>query len=139
LNVIPRKRVMEEFQINQIGNIVVVKVDPVSATLRDAQPLWEEFEKNNLFDNSKIIIDISRCIHVDSTFMGMIVKIFKRVSGNNGQLKLVFPQLSSIDSFRISGITKVLECFDTLEEALAILRLNLSVSDLLSKEEISRN
>jgi len=130
---------MEEFQINQIGSIVVVKVDPVSATLRDAQPFWEEFEKNNLFDHNKIIIDISRCVHIDSTFMGMIVKIFKRVSGNNGQLKLVFPQLSSIDSFRISGITKVLECFDTLEEALAMLRLNLSVSDILLKEEISRN
>jgi len=139
LNVIPRKRVMEEFQINQIGNIVVVKVDPVSATLRDAQPLWEEFEKNNLFDNNKIIIDISRCVHIDSTFMGMIVKIFKRVSENNGLLKLVFPQLSSIDSFRISGITKVLDCFDTLEEALAMLRSNLSVNDLLLKEEISRN
>jgi len=130
---------MEESQINNIGNIVVVKVDPVSATLTDAQPFWEEFEKNNLFNNSKIIIDISRCVHIDSTFMGIIVKIFKRVSGNNGQLKLVFPQLSSIDSFRISSITKVLECFDTLEEALAMLRLNLSVSDLLSKEEISRN
>jgi len=130
---------MEEFQINQIGNIVVVKVDPVSATLRDAQPFWEEFEKNNLFDHNKIIIDISRCVHIDSTFMGMIVKILKRVNGNNGQLKLVFPQLSSIDSFRISGITKVLDCFDTLEEALAMLRSNLSVNDLLLKEEISRN
>ena len=130
---------MEESQINIIGNIVVVQVDPVSATLTDAQPFWEEFEKNNLFNHSKIIIDISRCVHIDSTFMGMIVKIFKRVSGNNGQLKLVFPQLSSIDSFRISSITKVLECFDTLEEALAMLRLNLSVSDLLLKEEISRN
>jgi anti-anti-sigma factor len=130
---------MEEFQINQIGNIVVVKVDPVSATLRDAQPFWEEFEKNNLFDHNKIIIDISRCVHIDSTFMGMIVKIFKRVSCKNGQLKLVFPQLSSIDSFRISGITKVLDCFDTLEEALAMLRSNLSVSDLLLEEEISRN
>ncbi|HEY6625415.1 MAG TPA: STAS domain-containing protein [Ignavibacteriaceae bacterium] len=130
---------MEDSQINQIGNIVVVKVDPVSATLRDAQPFWEEFEKNNLFDHNKIIIDISCCVHIDSTFMGMIVKIFKKVNGNNGQLKLVFPQLSSIDSFRISGITKVLECFDTLEEALAMLRLNLSVNDLLLKEEISRN
>jgi anti-anti-sigma regulatory factor len=130
---------MEEFQINQIGNVVVVMVDPVSASLRDAQPFWEEFEINNLFNQSKIVIDISRCIRIDSTFMGMIVKIFKKVSGNNGQLKLVFPQLSSIDSFRISEITKVLECFDSLEKALTVLQPNLSVSDLLLKEEISRN
>jgi len=130
---------MQIFQINQTNNIVIVKVDPVSATLRDAQPFWEEFEKNNLFNQSKIIIDISLCIHIDSTFMGMIVKIFKKVSGNNGQLKLVFPQLSSIDSFRISGITKVLECFDSLDEALTVLKSNLLVSDLLSTEEINRN
>lgn len=71
--------------------------------------------------------------------MGMIVKIFKKVSENDGKLKLVFPQLSSIDSFRISGITKVLECFDSLEEALTVLQSDLSVSDLLSTEEINRN
>lgn len=130
---------MDEFQIIHIDNIIVVKVGPVSSTLRSAQPLWEEFDKNNLFSHNKIIIDISSCIHIDSTFMGMIVKIFKNVSGNNGQLKLVFPQLSSIDSFRISGITKVLECFDSSEEALAMLRLNLSVSELALKTEISRN
>ena len=51
---------MEIFQINQIDNIVVIKVDPVSATLRDAQLFGEEFERNNLFNHSKIIIHISR-------------------------------------------------------------------------------
>jgi anti-anti-sigma regulatory factor len=49
----------------------------------------------------------------------MIVKIFKKVSENNGQLKLVFPQLSIIDSFRIIGITKILKCYYSADEALA--------------------
>jgi anti-anti-sigma regulatory factor len=71
--------------------------------------------------------------------MGMIVKIFKKVSENDGKLKLVFPQLSSIDSFRISGITKVLECFDSLEEALTVLQSNSSVNELLSTADINRN
>jgi len=130
---------MEDFPINHIDNIVVVKVDLVSATLRDVKTLWEEFEKNNLFDHSKIIIDLSSCMHVDSTFIGMVVKIFKKVNDNKGELRLVFPQLSSIESFRVIGISKILKCFDSVEEALIPLKLKLPLRNFVLSEQINLN
>lgn len=130
---------MEDFQIIHLDNVVVVKVDLVAATHRDANPLWATFENNSLFEHAKIIIDISCCMHVDSTFIGMIVKIFRKVCVNKGQLKLIFPQLTSVDSFRVTGISKVLECFDSVEEALIPLKLKLPVRDILLNQEIAAN
>jgi anti-anti-sigma factor len=110
---------MEHFQVNQIDGIVVIRVDLVNATDKEAKTLLEVFERYLLFDGSRIVMDLASCSHIDSTFIGMMVKIFKKVSENNGQLKLVFPQLSIVDSFRIIGITKILNCYDSADEALA--------------------
>lgn len=125
---------MEQFQINQIDGIVIIKVDHINATDKEAKTLFETFERYLLFDGSKIFIDLTSCSHIDSTFIGMIVKIFKRISENNGQLKLVFPQLSTVDSFRIIGITKILKCYDSADEALAAFQTEqLNVSAVLNE------
>ena len=110
---------MEHFQVNQTDGIVVIKVDLIDATDKEAKTLLEVFERYLLFDGSKIVIDLDSCSHIDSTFIGMIVKIFKKINENNGQLKLIFPQLSVIDSFRIIGITKILKCYNSADEVLA--------------------
>jgi len=125
---------MEHFQVNQIDGIVVIKVDLINATDKEAKTLFETFERYLLFDGSKIFIDLTSCSHIDSTFIGMIVKIFKKVSENNGQLKLVFPQLSIIDSFRIIGVTKILKCYYSKDEALAAFQTEqLNVSAVLNE------
>ncbi len=130
---------MEQFQINQSDGIVVIKVNLINATDKEAKNLLEVFERYLLFDGSKIFIDLTSCSHIDSTFIGMIVKIFKKVSENNGQLKLVFPQLSTVDSFRVIGITKILKCYDSADEALAAYRTEQMNNSLVLNEEINRN
>jgi anti-anti-sigma factor len=120
---------MEDFQIDYIDDILVVKVDLIAATLRDAQPLWIEFENHMLFKHSKIIIDLSTCAHIDSTFIGMIVKIFRKVRENKGQMMLVFPKVSTIEVFRLMGLTQVVDCFNNLEEAIEQLRLKFPLQE----------
>ena len=63
---------MDDFKITTIKKILIVKPDFIVATLRDAKPLWDEFESKLLFKRDKIIIDLSSCNNVDSTFIGMI-------------------------------------------------------------------
>lgn len=126
---------MEDFKIYHINNIAVVKVDLIAVTLRDAQRFWDEFENYSLFNHSKIIIDLSACFHVDSTFIGMIIKIYKRVNENNGQLSLVFPQLSSIEALRVVGLKKIMVCYDNLEDAFTLLSLKLPIRNFEFEEE----
>lgn len=121
---------MENFSINYKKDIVIVKVDLPAATMRDAQFLWEIVASDSVFDKEKIIIDLSTCSFIDSTFIGMIVKIFKRVSEKHSVMKLVFPQITDIESFRVTGIAKILECFKSLDNAIESFNPDSSVSKI---------
>ena len=109
---------MDGFELEIIDGVAVVKVDNSTATLRDAHALLQTFEKNSIFDWKRIVLDLSKCTFVDSTFIGMIVKIFKMVNQKNTRLKLVFPQVTDIKSFQLIGISRVIECYESLEDAI---------------------
>ena len=121
---------MENFTLKIVDHIAIIKVELVSATLRDSQALWDMMDIDSIFEKQKIIIDLSGCTFIDSTFIGMIVKIFRRVNENNGNLKLVFPQITDLESFRVIGITKILECFGTVANAVESYNPDSSVSKI---------
>lgn len=128
---------MDEFKIDVTKKIVVVKLDIIVATYRDAKPFWDDFESNKLFDRKKIIVDLSACNYVDSTFIGMIIKIFRNVNENGGQLKVVFPQRESVEQFWALGITKVISCFDSLQDAIDSFRYQLPIRNINFNEEFT--
>jgi len=121
---------MENFTLKIVDHIAIIKVELVSATLRDSQALWDMMDIDSIFEKQKIIIDLSGCTFIDSTFIGMIVKIFRRVNENNGNLKLVFPQITDLESFRVIGITRILECFGTVANAIESYNPDSSVSKI---------
>jgi anti-anti-sigma factor len=109
---------VDDFKINVIDDIAIVKIDILIATHRDAKPLWDELESRLIFKWNKLIIDLSPCNYIDSTFIGMIVKIFRKVSEKSGQMVIVFPKINTIESFSVLGITKIVPCYNSVEEAL---------------------
>jgi len=121
---------MDNFSISTIDDISIVKVDIAAATQRDSQGLWDKMAEDLVFDQPKIIIDLTPCTFIDSTFIGMIVKIFRRVSEKDSRLKLAFPQITNLESFRVIGITKIVECFSSLEDAIESFKPGTSVQKI---------
>lgn len=70
----------DDFKINIVDDIAIVTVDLLVATHRDAKPFWEELEKRSILDWDKVIIDLSFCTFIDSTFVGILVKMFKTIT-----------------------------------------------------------
>jgi len=128
---------MDDFKIDITEKITVVKLDIIVATYRDAKPFWDDFESNLLFAKKKIIVDLSACNYVDSTFIGMIIKIFRNVNEKGGQLKVVFPQRESVEQFWALGITKVISCFDSLQDAIDSFRYQLPIRNINFNEEFT--
>lgn len=109
---------MDIFNLEIAEGVAIVKVDIPSATMREAKPMWELFESEMIFDWKRIVIDLSSCTFIDSTFIGMIIKIYRRINESNAQLKLVFPQITETESFRVVGITKIIDCFKSVDLAV---------------------
>lgn len=130
---------MDDFKINVFDDIAVVKIDILIATHRDAKPLWDELESRLIFKWKKLIIDLSPCNYIDSTFIGMIVKIFRKVCELNGQMVLVFPKINTVESFNVLGITKIVKSYNSLPEALNSLGLQPENQNLKFDEKFSTN
>ena len=129
----------DEFKIKIVEDIAVVTVDLLVATQRDAKPLWDELETTTILEWDKIIIDLSICTFVDSTFVGMLVRIFKTISSKKGKMKLVFPENSMKLYFHTTGITKIVECFDTLDEAINSFGLKIPTRKIIFDQDFNKN
>ncbi len=127
---------MDDYKIKIVNDIVIVTVDILVATHRDVKPFWDFLESKSIVDWDKIIMDISYCTFIDSTFIGMIVKVFKIVNSRNGQVKLVFPENKAMTYLHSVGVTKMLDCFNNLDEALSSFDSNFPTRKISFQEEL---
>ena len=107
-----------DFFVERIKDIMIVKVNFSRATLKESKDL-----KNILFDGidigeRKIIVDLSMCEFVDSTFMGTLVVSLRKVSALNGDLKLVELHPSARSLFELARLFRIFETFNSREEAI---------------------
>jgi anti-sigma B factor antagonist/stage II sporulation protein AA (anti-sigma F factor antagonist) len=109
---------MSEFQIRKINDITLISVGLVIATHKAAKLLWDELEKKSIFQLNKIVIDLSDCKYINSTFIGMLNKIYNKIIERDGQIKIVYPETIVIESQRTMSITKIVECYNNLDQAL---------------------
>jgi len=73
--------------------------------------LMENNQKN-------VVLDMKKAKHVDLAGLGILVERIKQIRAINGDIKLcnVQPQVNA--TFRLVGVSKLIESFPTEEEAL---------------------
>ncbi len=107
-----------EFEKDIKGDILIESVNLSRATMKEA----EEF-KNILEDDisrgwKKILVDLSGCEFIDSTFLGVLVISLKRVTAKAGDMKLVGFQPGVKSMFELTRMYRVFESYPTREKAL---------------------
>ncbi len=107
-----------DFTVERIKDVMILKVNFSRATLKEAKEL-----KDILFDGidigeRKIIVDLSMCEFVDSTFMGTLVVSLRKVNALNGDLKLVELHPSARALFELARLFRIFETFNSKEEAM---------------------
>lgn len=105
--------------VNRFSNseILHVKIDLKRATANEAH-----YFKNYLStfvepDNNKFILDFSKSVFIDSTFLGAVVYIYKRISALEGTLILVMDNKQTILSTAIDSLSKIFKIYPTLDQA----------------------
>jgi anti-anti-sigma factor len=107
-----------EFSKEVQGDILVITVNLFRATLKEADNF-----KNILISEieqgwKKIVVDLSYCEFIDSTFLGALVLSLKKVTSLGGDLRLVGFQPSVHSMFELTRMYRVFESFKTQEEAV---------------------
>jgi anti-anti-sigma factor len=109
---------MEEFRKKIIGNVVVEIVNLTRATYKEASEfkhiLNEDLEKKF----RKIVVDISQCEFMDSTFLGVLVYGQKRISQIGGEIKLVEPVSVFQTLLEKTSTLRIFDTYKTMQEAV---------------------
>ncbi|MFN3872343.1 MAG: STAS domain-containing protein [Ignavibacterium sp.] len=113
---------MLDFERRIAYGFVVEKVNLTRATIKEAQEFKLLLEEDILRGHTIIIVDLSNCEFMDSTFIGVLVVTFKRLLKLGGSLKIVKPGLFANSILNYTGSIEVFEIFDTLNEALASIK-----------------
>jgi len=113
---------MIDFEKQLSGDVVIEKVNLLRATTVEASIM-----KKRLFDNihlskNKIIVDISRCDFVDSSFLGALVISLKRARETGGNIKIVTGSSIVKETLHITGFLRVFENYSSVEDALKSYR-----------------
>ncbi len=66
----------------------------------------------------RLIIDLENVYFIDSVFFGTLIKILKRVTPENGYVKLIVDYKSKPELLSISNFEGIFEIFPSLFEAI---------------------
>jgi len=71
----------------------------------------------------KVVIDLGRTNHVDLAALGILVERIKEVRGNEGDIKLCNMKPNVQKTFKMVGISKIIDTFSTTKAALRSFEL----------------
>ncbi len=66
-----------------------------------------------------LVVNLTEVRFMDSTGLGLLVGVLKRVRGLDGRLQLVIDSERLLKVFRITALTQVFTIRETVDEALA--------------------
>ena len=112
---------MEDFEKQLSGDVLIEKVNLQRATLVEANIMKKRLLDDIQLNNKNIIIDISKCDFIDSTFLGALVVSLKRTRETGGDIKIVIAS-SVAKTLNVTGVLRVFKNYSSVEDALNSFR-----------------
>ena len=102
----------------QIDDVVVIAVNLKRATLSNAEEFKELLIGEIQNNIKKIVVDLSACEFIDSTFLGGLVVSLKKLTTQGGDLRLVGFQPAVHSMFELTRMYRVFESFKSKQDAI---------------------
>ncbi len=110
---------MELFERQIKKYAIVINVNLVRATLNEAAEFREYLNEAILGTDIDIIVNLSDCQHLDSTFLGVLVSGYKKLKSKNRSLVIIEPTDQSRVFLTLNSIGKIFPLYESVNSALA--------------------
>ncbi|TDJ07472.1 MAG: anti-sigma factor antagonist [Deltaproteobacteria bacterium] len=115
---IKKNNIMEDITQEIRAEVIIYKVNLLKASVNEAAELRNLLDEQITIGHSKIVVDLSQCTYLDSTFIGVLVVTHKKLLAKGGKLIIINPLDPAKRLFHLSGISKVLNTFEATEDAV---------------------
>jgi len=119
---------LEYFRRETVDDIVIEKVNLTNITLIEAKVFWERLQSDIHSGCLKIIIDLSRCSVIDSTFIQILVSAHTILSQRCGEMRIVLPSVKSGEFVKLAGLSGIVRVFNSLENAINNFKSDTTVN-----------
>lgn len=112
------KDVSEDFEKINVNNVAVTIVNLTRATFKEAAQLKKILDEDIKKKTKKIVVDISECQFIDSTFLGVLVLALKASAKIGGDIRVVRPAEIVKSFMEKAGTLTVFNLYDSLDQAV---------------------
>ncbi|MGA7837895.1 MAG: STAS domain-containing protein [Ignavibacteriaceae bacterium] len=109
---------MEDFEKNTVEDVTIETVNLTRATYKEAEMLRNILNDDIERGFQKIIIDLTQCEFIDSTFIGVLVVTLKKVAKIGGELRIVKPASIAHTVLALSGTLEYFNVVGSVEEGI---------------------
>lgn len=113
---------MKELEKRYHCGFLIAHIHLKKATILEALDFKSEIDEEIQQGQHNIIIDLSECELLDSTFVGVLVVTWKKLKAKGGKLKLVKPGYFTKSVFHLTGTIEIFETYESVQEALSSFR-----------------
>ena len=121
---------MEDFLKKVQGDVIVEVVNLTRATRNESLEFKQILDEDIQFNFKKIVVDLSLCEFMDSTFLGTLVVAQKNIAKKGGEIKLIEPASVLQTLMSKAGTLKVFDSYKNLNDACDSLSYSLNGSNL---------
>lgn len=107
------------FQIEKNDKYSLISVRINSATIEHADEFKALFEELMIDDFQHLVIDLTECDFIDSTFMGALVRSHKEMLRKEGDVRIVCTGKVKFLLHDVTHLSSVIQIFDTIAEAVS--------------------
>lgn len=129
---------MEDITQEIRAEVIIYKVNLLKASVNEAAELRNLLDEQITIGHSKIVVDLSQCTYLDTTFIGVLVVTHKKLLAIGGELIIVDPLDRAKELFYLTGISKVLNTFEAAEDAVKSFTNRIKSPELKSDDVIPK-
>ena len=107
----------EDFSHLIVDNVDVISVNLIRATVENAIS-FKKYLNRFIVKNSELILDLTECVFIDSTFMGVIVSALKSSMSLNGDIRIVLNDETESVIFYVTRMDNVFKIYKSIDDAV---------------------
>lgn len=118
---------------------VIFNVNLIRATLNEASEFKEYIAETIEGSDKDLIVNLSACEHLDSTFLGVLVSAYKKLKSQNRTLVIIEPVDQSSIFLTLNSIGKIFPMYTSVKAAVEDLEnkrlLEKEINELNNEQE----
>ncbi len=109
---------MDDFEIIFSDGVCVIVVNLLRSTINEAFAFRKIVKEEIKSGHTNLVIDLSKCEIIDSTFFGAIIMAREMMKGEGYKLKVVKPVNPKDDVFWLTNTLRLFDLYKTREKAI---------------------